>query len=134
MGPAVCFAEQVTAERLGRLHLPEQLAVQGGAHMAIKDFLDGILRQELGFDGVIISDDMQMGALADHYTFEETIYLAIQAGVDILAFANNSVYEEEIVPRALAVIKELVQENLVSEARIDRSYQRIQRLKSRLLA
>ena len=94
----------------------------------------GILREELNYNGVVISDDMQMGAIVNHYGFEMAIQKAIEAGVDILAFANNSVYEEDVAGRAIKVISELVQAGIISEARIDESYRRIQRFKSRLSA
>ncbi len=94
--------------------------------------IDGILRQRLGFDGVVISDDMQMGAIVDHYGFETAIALAITAGVDILVFGNNLRYDENIVPRAIATIKKLVHAGTLSEARIEQAYRRIMQLKSRL--
>jgi beta-N-acetylhexosaminidase len=55
-----------------------------------KNIITGILRDELKFDGVVISDDMQMKAISDYYGLETAIYRAIDAGVDILLFANNS--------------------------------------------
>jgi beta-N-acetylhexosaminidase len=91
-----------------------------------------ILREELGYDGVVISDDMQMGAIADHYGFETAVRMAIEAGADVLAFANNSVYEEDVTARAAAQLVRLVETGSIDEARIDASYRRIQRLKARL--
>jgi beta-N-acetylhexosaminidase len=92
----------------------------------------GILREELNYNGVVISDDMQMGAIVNHYGFEMAVRKAIEAGVDILVFANNSVYEEDVARRANEIISKLVQAGTIGEARIDESYRRIQRLKSRL--
>jgi beta-N-acetylhexosaminidase len=97
-----------------------------------KAAIRGILRKDLNYDGAVISDDMQMGAIINHYGFEMAIQKAIEAGVDILVFANNSVYEEDVAARAIKVIRELVQAGTISEARIDESYRRVQRLKSRL--
>ena len=94
--------------------------------------IKGILRKELNYDGVVISDDMQMGAIINHYGFEIAVRKTIEAGVDILVFANNSVYEEDVARRAIGVIRDLVQTGTISEARIDDSYRRIRRLKSRL--
>lgn len=94
--------------------------------------ITGLLRDELRFDGVIVSDDMQMKAISDHYGFETAIRLAMEAGVDILAIANNSVFEPDVAARAIAVIQRLVQEGRISAARIEQSYQRIMRLKARL--
>lgn len=92
----------------------------------------GILRGDLGFDGVVISDDLQMGAIADHYGLENAIRRAIEAGVDILVFGNNLEYDKKIVPRAVGIIRELVRTGIISESRIDESHARIMRLKRRL--
>jgi beta-N-acetylhexosaminidase len=91
-----------------------------------------LLREELHYDGVVVSDDMQMKAIVNHYGFETAIEKAIEAGVDIMAFANNSVYEEDVAARAIKIIRGLVQGGTISEARLDESYRRIQRLKNRL--
>ena len=92
-----------------------------------------ILRKELGYDGVVISDDLQMGAIREFYTFEAAIQKSLEAGVDILAIANNSVYEEDVMQRGVAVVQGLVSTGAITRDRIERSYQRIQALKSRLL-
>jgi len=95
--------------------------------------IGGILRQKLGFDKVVISDDMQMGAIVNYYGFETAIGLALKAGVDILVFGNNLHYDEEIVQKVIGIIKEMVKNGSISETRIDQSYQRIMKLKSGLL-
>lgn len=92
-----------------------------------------ILRDSLGFDGLLFSDDMQMEAIRSFFGLEEAIKMAIQAGVDILVFGNNSVYEREIVPNAVQIIKELVASGEISEERIDESYRRIMSAKENLL-
>ncbi len=97
-----------------------------------KKIITGILRDQLGYDGVVISDDMQMGAIRQYFGFEQAIELAIDAGVDILAIANNLVYEPDAAIRAVSIIKQLVNDGKISEQRIDESYQRIMKLKARL--
>lgn len=94
--------------------------------------ISGLLRDELGYDGVVISDDMQMGAIREFYSFEESIEKVITAGVDIIAIANNSIYDENVVEKGVAVVRQLVEAGTITEARIDQSYRRIVRLKSRL--
>lgn len=94
--------------------------------------IGGILRKELGFDGVVISDDMQMGAIVDHYGLQTAIHRAIEAGVDILVFGNNLEYDEHIAAKATAIIRDLVRSGKLEETRIDESYRRIMRLKERL--
>ena len=81
--------------------------------------ITGILRNKLKYDGVVVSDDMQMEAISVNYSLETAIELAIQAGVDILVFANNSVYEEDIAERAVGIIKKLVLKGNISRERID---------------
>ncbi|MCK9230600.1 MAG: glycoside hydrolase family 3 protein [Syntrophales bacterium] len=94
--------------------------------------IGGILREQLGYDGVVISDDLQMAAIRDTYSFEETLEKALKAGIDILLFANNSVYDEEVALEAGAVIARLVERGVVSPERIDESWRRIMKLKERL--
>lgn len=94
--------------------------------------ISGILRDSLGFDGVIISDDMMMGAIRKEYGLKTTIAQAIKAGVDILSFANNSVYDPDIVPKAHEIITQLVKQGEISGQRINESYRRIMAFKERL--
>ncbi|MEX1011962.1 MAG: glycoside hydrolase family 3 N-terminal domain-containing protein [Balneolaceae bacterium] len=94
--------------------------------------LTGILREELGYEGVILSDDMQMEAVRSHYGLERAVELAVKAGVDILGFANNSVYEPDIVPRVHSILIDLVRSGRIPESRIDESWQRIKTLKQNL--
>lgn len=92
-----------------------------------------LLRNEIGFKGVLFSDDMQMDAIRAFYGLESSIHKAIEAGVDILIFANNSVYDPEIVPKAVQIIKNLIDEGKISEERIDQSYHRIMTAKKDLI-
>ncbi len=93
--------------------------------------INGILRKQLGFDGVIISDDMNMKAITDFYGLEKAIELSINAGVDILVFANNLTYDESIAIKATNIIKNLIKSGQIPESRIQESYLRIQKLKSK---
>ncbi|NTU58570.1 MAG: glycoside hydrolase family 3 [Chlorobiaceae bacterium] len=99
-----------------------------------KAIVGGILRGDLKFRGVVISDDMQMRAIADRYGLETAIRLAIEAGVDILLFGNNaSAYDPNIAEKATRIIRRLVDEKVISPERIDHSYRRIMALKARTL-
>jgi len=96
-----------------------------------KPVITGILREKMGYQGVVISDDMQMGAIRKYYGFEKALHLAIEAGVDIILIANNSIYDAQALVRAAAVIKHLVKQGEISSKRIEESYRRIQRLKQK---
>lgn len=94
----------------------------------------GVLRDQLGFNGVVVSDDLQMGAIADHYGLETAVHQALVAGVDILLFANNNprAYEPDIAPRVVASVEALVRDGVLTEERVDESVRRVRDLKLRL--
>ena len=89
----------------------------------------GILREQLGWDGAVLSDDMQMGAIRDAYGYEEAVALAIEAGIDLLVVANQIVYEAGVAARTIDVVEGLVRSGRISESRIDESWRRISALK-----
>jgi beta-N-acetylhexosaminidase len=93
--------------------------------------ITGILREEIGWDGVVISDDMQMGAIRQAYGYPDAVRLAILAGVDILTIAQQQVFEPGIVATTIDLIEGMVGDGSLTEARIDESYARIQALKLR---
>jgi beta-N-acetylhexosaminidase len=95
------------------------------------NFLQNILRDQIGFDGVIISDDMQMGAISKNFNFEESIILAINAGTDIISLMNNSSdnYDSQMAYKARDVIFWAVKEGKISREKIEESYNRIIELK-----
>lgn len=100
-----------------------------------KKITHDILRQQFDWDGVILSDDLHMGAIADKFDFKTTIEKSIEAGVDVLIFSNNSKkvgYDAEVIPKAVQTIKALLKEGKITEAQIEKSYARIMKLKEGL--
>jgi beta-N-acetylhexosaminidase len=96
-----------------------------------KKVVTGLLRDFLNFNGVIISDDMQMGAIRNEYGIRESIRLSIEAGVDLLMFANNVNGHEMVNATTIqGIIKDLVFEGIITRERIYESYTRIMKLKS----
>jgi beta-N-acetylhexosaminidase len=92
----------------------------------------GLLRNSIGFKGLLFSDDMQKEAIRSFYGLEFAIEHALNAGVDMLVFGNNSVYQPNIVPDAVEIISNLVENGAVSEKRINESYKRVMETKRRL--
>lgn len=93
-------------------------------------FIKDILRKELGFNGVIASDDMHMGAIVDNYGFSEAIIKAINAGCDILIISNNGKeYNENVAEEAIEIIFNAVKSGEISKNQIIDSCERIQKLK-----
>lgn len=92
-----------------------------------------ILRDSCHYNGVIITDDMQMHAISNYYGLEQSISKSINAGVDIVMFSNNIKGAKDYEPRNIhATIKRLVQNGEIPEARIHESYARIMALKKNL--
>lgn len=94
--------------------------------------ITGILRQRLGYDGVVVTDDMQMGAIIAEYSFETAVEKAILAGVDIIMFANNLAYDPDIAPKVISLVSRLVDIGAIPVERINESYQRIMSMKRQL--
>lgn len=94
--------------------------------------ITGILRNQLNYKGVIVSDDMNMGAITQNYGLESAIEQSINAGVDILIFANNLSYDEMIADKAIKIVLDLINSGKISKDRINESYERIKILKERL--
>ena len=94
-----------------------------------KKILTRLLRKSMGYDGVIISDDMQMGAISKNFRLKNSISLAINSGVDILLFGNQ-IGKPIKVQKIVSIIKDLLKEGRVTLSQIDEANQRINRLKS----
>ena len=86
----------------------------------------------IGFDGVVVSDDMEMGAVSDDYSFEERVIKAVNAGTDLIVFSNVSGRDPELGPKIHAVIADAVRDGRISRTRIEEAYGRIKMLKRRL--
>lgn len=95
-------------------------------------WIDGVLRTELGFDGVVISDDLEMGAIRDHFTLEQTVTKAVRAGMDVLLFSNTADYHAGLSREILAILLNEAEADPQFAARIEQSYGRIVALKARL--
>ncbi|MFZ0214538.1 MAG: glycoside hydrolase family 3 N-terminal domain-containing protein [Candidatus Dormiibacterota bacterium] len=86
-----------------------------------------LLRQTLGFQGVIITDDLSMQAVTQHYGESQAALMAIKAGVDIVMFSNSV----DAAISAAQLIVQQVQAGTISEAQIDQSVERVLTLKQK---
>ena len=93
------------------------------------EILTGTLRQSMGYDGVVISDDLQMQAIAHHFELENALCMTINAGADMVIFANQLGYIT--APQVIDTIEHLVLNKKIEQQRIDDAYCRIIRLKQK---
>ncbi|HBN22021.1 MAG TPA: glycosyl hydrolase [Holosporales bacterium] len=96
------------------------------------------------YDGVVISDDLFMGAIQKNYRFEEIVLLAVEADVDILLFSINTAAQKGInaedqkpvdanlVDKIIDIIEEAVKSGRLTQERINKSYDRIIKMKQAL--
>lgn len=96
-----------------------------------KKHLD-ILRRDMGYDGVIFTDDLQMGAVRDNFSLEEAVVRAVQAGADVLVYSNFFFNDPEFPEKAAEIIRNAVETGQISMEMIERSYVRIMKLKQNL--
>ena len=98
-----------------------------------KKTVQGLLRDEIGFEGVVITDDLQMGAIAKSYTLAQTLKLAVNAGNDILLFGNQLDPKKVVLTQELVdTIKMLVEAGEVNMDDIQVANRRLERFKGRL--
>ena len=95
-----------------------------------RTILTDILREDMGFDGVIVTDALDMAAISDNFTDEDMIRLTIRAGADMLILPpvkDTSIFRRvrDMTDRAV----QMVRDGQVSEERVDESVRRILRLK-----
>lgn len=87
-----------------------------------KTVITTLLREELGFDGIVITDAFNMGAITERYSPKQAITMAVQAGADMILMPTD-------VGRAHAALLEAVQNGEITEERIDESVLRILQIK-----
>jgi beta-N-acetylhexosaminidase len=87
-----------------------------------------LLRGELGWDGIVVTDDLQATAITTAFGRDEAVLLAIEAGNDLLLFANQQVYDPKLVARVVKVVSAAVASGRIPETRIDEAYGRVQAL------
>jgi len=83
-----------------------------------------ILRYKLGFEGVIVSDDLQMSAISKHYDLKQTVTLAINSGVNMLLFANQQSQQITLKQIVDTIYSQILDEQISLE-KIIKSNQRI---------
>ena len=91
--------------------------------------LTGLLREQWGFDGVVVTDDLEMRAIADHHDIGEASVQAFLAGADLLLICRDRAR----AVAAMDAIRKAVEEGTISKDRLDTSVRRIVQLKQRFL-
>ena len=80
----------------------------------------------------MVSDDLQMRAIADQWGFEQAVQHAILAGVDLLVAGNNLADQEDVLARGSAVIEKMVDSGMIDADSLGASLGRIDTLRKRI--
>ena len=91
--------------------------------------INTLIRGQLHFTGVLISDDMQMKAITAHYGLADACCQALAAGVDLLIIGNNLAYDPLILSKVRDTILRGVEKGTITEARVEEAWNRIQKYK-----
>jgi beta-N-acetylhexosaminidase len=93
-----------------------------------KPVVTDLLRGELGWDGIVVTDDLQAAAITRAFGGDEAILLALEAGNDLLLVANQQAYDPTVVETVVDVVLRAVASGRLPETRIDDAWGRVQRL------
>jgi len=93
------------------------------------EILTRLLRDTMGFEGLIITDDLEMGAIAGRGSVSEAACLAFHAGADILLICKD----QENVFQGIRLLRDRLREGRISKERVMRSLERIETAKARFL-
>ena len=95
--------------------------------------VNGLLRDSLKFDGVVISDALTMSAISLNYAMDDVIERSVNSGTDILLWNGNSYNNRSLTGYIIDVVSKKISDGKIAAATIDTAYNRIQRLKQRIL-
>ncbi len=93
--------------------------------------ITGVLREQLHFDGCIVTDDLQMKAISDHYGFDEAICKSLAAGVDMIILGNNLDHRTTILGDAITAVTDGIAAGIIDEAIVHAALTRIDALKQK---
>ena len=91
--------------------------------------VSGLLRGQLGFDGVVLTDDMQMKAISDRYGFAEAVCLSLAAGIDMIVIGNNLEHRHALLNEAIEAVLRGIESGVVRQETISAALARIRHLK-----
>ena len=92
-----------------------------------------VLRGWLHYNGTVVSDDLLMGAIAQHYGLEEAAVLALGAGVDVLLISQNTgKIDDRAAERVVAAITRAIADGKLSESTVQAAVARVDTLRARL--
>jgi beta-N-acetylhexosaminidase len=97
-----------------------------------RSIIQKLVRQQLKYEGIVITDDMQMKAITAHYGLEEACCMALAAGADLLIIGNNLDYDPLILAKVVATILRGLDKGTITEKRLEKAWSRVQTFKAKI--
>lgn len=93
-----------------------------------KEVVSGLLKEDLSYKGLIISDCMEMHAVAKRYPPEQAVIMAVSAGIDMMIYSSDL----DMQVKSMTALYEAVKSGVIPEDRIDESVEKILKVKNQL--
>mgnify|MGYP001148208434 CR=1 FL=1 len=91
-----------------------------------------LLRRQMQFHGLVITDDIQMKAISSRYGLLESVILALNAGVDMIIIGNNLAYDSDILAKIYKHVDQALLQGHISLKTLENAYTRVQTFKAAL--
>ncbi len=104
----------------------------GGLPATLSPVAVRMLRQDIGFNGAIMTDDLDMKAIRSSFTLEDAIARAVAAGHDLMLLSNSLQSDDMLPQKAVAAVKAAAEAGRITPAQIEQSAQRIAALRARV--
>ncbi len=130
------FARLIAEDRahlvMGGHLINRRLDPSGDPVTLSRPVLNGLLRQAMRYDGAVITDDLDMGAIRDHYTREQAIVGSLAAGNDLLLISNSANPDPDLPRKAVDWVGAAIERGELSRERLIEANQRIDQLNARI--
>ncbi len=113
-------------------HLSHAKLTGGEPATLSKTAIDGVLRRDIGYDGAVMTDDLDMAAIRSRYQLDDAVIRAIAAGNDLILLSNSLTPEPDMPLKIIAAVKDAVVKGRLRASQIESASRRIAELKSRI--
>ena len=95
--------------------------------------IQGLLKEKIGYKGLIVSDDYDMDAVRKNYSLEEIVVNSINSGVNVMIFSNNLKYHDKNIDKKIRkIVEKNIKEGNIKKETIDKSFETILKTKALL--
>lgn len=94
-----------------------------------KKIITSLLKEELKYDGLVISDDLLMSGISNEFSLKDRVILALNAGVDILLFSQDRVNNEDLVEKVHEIVNEALKDGSIKKEQLESANRKVKAFK-----